>query len=197
MSEFSHAAPLNIEKITPAQWTIEVSIKAKFIRDIPQTFVGRDDVSPFAGEQANPPFSRLAFQVNAKNRFAIRFYDIDNRRHEAVAQGLPVEAGRWYNLAATSDGQPCGSMSMRATETATDFRPRRPCRIPVHTALGCGANDPEWSIGRGRDDETGRPAEFFQGWIDEVRISDVARHPSGFLFAKRPEKAQETKDERY
>ena len=51
------------------------------------------------------------------------------------------------------------------------------------TALGCGRNDAEWSIGRGRDQATGGPGEYFEGWIDEVRISDVAREPAEFLFA--------------
>jgi hypothetical protein len=43
-----------------------------------------------------------------------------------------------------------------------------------------------WSVGRGHYD--GQVRGWFQGWIDEVRICDVALAPQDFLFAKRPEK---------
>ena len=36
-------------------------------------------------------------------------------------------------------------------------------------------------MGRGRVNRT--TCEWFQGWIDEVRISDAALEPSKFLFA--------------
>jgi hypothetical protein len=185
MSQFSHAAPLNVERITPAQWTIEVSVKAKQISNTPQTFVGRDEINPYASYRSNGPLTRLAFQINAKNRFELHFYDIDERRHEVIAQELPVKAAHWYNLAALSDGR-----ALRLYVDAGDrrgYQLRAETALPNtgNTALGCGRNDPEWSIGRGRDDKTGRPGEFFQGWIDEVRISDVARKPAELLFAAR------------
>ena len=44
-----------------------------------------------------------------------------------------------------------------------------------------------WSVGRGYYD--GEVNGWFQGWIDEVRICDVALAPEDFLFANRPEKS--------
>ena len=41
-SRFSHASPLDIQKITPAQWTIEASVKPARLHCGCQTFVGRD-----------------------------------------------------------------------------------------------------------------------------------------------------------
>jgi len=44
-----------------------------------------------------------------------------------------------------------------------------------------------WSVGRGCYD--GGMCRWFQGWIDEVRICDVALTPDDFLFAKQSEKS--------
>ena len=41
-SQFSHAAPLDVQGITPAQWTIEASVQPMVLGKDPQTFVGRD-----------------------------------------------------------------------------------------------------------------------------------------------------------
>ena len=51
------------------------------------------------------------------------------------------------------------------------------------TALGKGQDDAEWTIGRAGN--AGHSADWlrFWGWIDEVRVSDVARGPAEFLFA--------------
>jgi hypothetical protein len=49
------------------------------------------------------------------------------------------------------------------------------------TALGNLSDEAEWSIGRGK--VAGLPNEWFQGWIDEIRISDIALDPFEFLFA--------------
>ncbi len=50
------------------------------------------------------------------------------------------------------------------------------------TSLGSGGDAAEWSVGRGKDEQA-KPVAWFQGWIDEVRISDIARAPAEFLFA--------------
>ena len=147
-----------------------------------QTFFGRD------GDYSNWPRKvppRLAFQITAANRFAIRFADCQNRFHEAVADELPLETVHWYNLAATSDGQ---TLRLYVDLNAGQgYRLQAQTTLPKtgSTALGCGANAPEWSIGRGWNSKTCRTGEYFEGWIDEVRISDVAREPSEFLFSSR------------
>ena len=41
-SQFSHAAPLDIQRITPAQWTVEASVKAAKLTGKAQGFLGRD-----------------------------------------------------------------------------------------------------------------------------------------------------------
>ena len=183
-SRFSHAAPLDAQASAPAQWTIEVSVKAKSLGGTLQTFVGRDGCDRYSSEGPGwiPP--RLAFQITKGSRFAIRFVDCDNRAHEAVGDKMPLEAGHWYNLAATSDGR-----TLRLYVDAIDgkgYGLQAQTALPNtgSTALGSGSNDAEWSIGRGRDQATGKPGEWFEGWIDEVRISDLALDPREFLFCE-------------
>ena len=183
-AEFSHAAPQNIETIEPEQWTVEASVKASRLVGKTQTFVGRDGAGPMDSPRRPRPAARLAFQIASSNRFAIRFIDANRRPHDALASELPLKASHWYHLAATSDGS-----SLRLYVDAGDglgYRLQAETALPKtgSTALGCGSRDAEWSIGRGRNAATGYPGEPFLGWIDEVRISNVARRPDEFLFAK-------------
>jgi ferric-dicitrate binding protein FerR (iron transport regulator) len=182
-SRFSHASPLDIQKITPAAWTIEASVKPAQLRGGRQTFLVRDGTPPW-GKAMEP---RLVFQITAVDRFAIRFVDASNRSHGAVAADLALQENHWYHTAATSDGR-----ALRLYVDALDgrgYQLQATAALPEtgFTALGKVGDDCSWSIGRGRP--AGRPSEWFQGWIDEVRISDVARLPSEFLFARRVSKA--------
>ncbi len=177
-SEFSHAAPLDIQTITPAQWTVEASLNAARLSGEAQTFVGRDTCFTLAF-RGDPP--RLAFKIDAQRRFAIAFFDAEDRRHEALAEEPLVEANRWYHVAATSDGR-----TLRLYVDTLDgrgYQLRAAQELPAQgsTALGKGEDNAEWSVGRGRDGIN--PGEVFQGLIDEVRISDVALKPSDFLFS--------------
>jgi len=181
-SEFSHASPMDVQRITPAQWTIEASVKAAKLLGKAQGFLGRD--ANFTYETTRAP-ARLTFQIDARDRFAISYFDADGRFHEAVAEDLPVEAGRWYHLAATSDGR-----VLRLYVDALDGRgyvQHAATELPAtgSTALGKGQDNAEWTIGRAGN--AGDPANWlrFWGWIDEIRISDIAREPANFLFASK------------
>ena len=121
--------------------------------------------------------------MDAKHRFAIVYFDVENREHKAVAEQPLLQASRWYHVAATSDGR-----TLRLYVDALDGRGyllRASTKLPDQgsTALGKGDDDAEWSIGRGRGGIY--PGKCFHGLIDEVRICDVALGPSEFLFAPR------------
>jgi alpha-L-fucosidase len=182
-SRFSHAAPLDVQAARPPQWTIEASIKANLLDGV-RTFVGRDGCDQSDLTQPGWISPRLAFQINRERHFAIRFVDCAGRTHEAMAESLLVATDTWYHLAATSDGR-----DLRLYVDRNDgrgYRLEARCRLPAvgSTALDAGSGNAEWSIGRGRDPIDGMPGESFVGWIDEVRISDVALEPGKFLFAK-------------
>ena len=179
-SLFSHASPLDVQKIEPQAWTIEASVKAAQMPAKAQPFLVRDGTNSLILPRQPP---RLVFQLNETGRFAISFRDAADRFHETVADGPVAEAGRWYHLAAVSDGR-----QLRLYVDALDNRGyvlRTAKDLPAtgSTALGRGEDDAEWAIGRG--DNVKLPQQQFIGWIDEVRISDIARGPADFLFAPR------------
>ena len=125
--------------------------------------------------------ARLAFQVNSEKRFEIHFADVKGRFHASVVRQIPVQAKHWYHLAAVSDGK-----QLRLyvdTRDGHGYQLAATTALPAdgQTALGKGADDAEWSIGRGRWEIW--PGELFRGLIDEVRVSDVARKPEEFLFS--------------
>lgn len=185
-SEFSHASPLDIQQITPTQWTIEASVKLARFNAGAQTFIVRDgSLQVDRTTEQFPP--RLAFLVNAAKHFAVSFYDVENRFHEAVVSDSPVVAGRWYHVAAASD-----SRQLRLYVDAIDgggYKLRASVALPTSgsTALGKGGDtQSQWCIGRGSS--ATQLTDFFTGLIDEVRVSDVALAPSEFLFAHGPTK---------
>jgi hypothetical protein len=179
-SQFSHAAPYDLQKVTPAQWTVEASVRAAAIGGKVQTFLVRD--AAFTQSPRRGP-SRFVLQINARGRLAVSFFDVCNRLHEAVAEDLAIEARRWYHTAATSDGR-----TLRLYVDTLDGRGyllQAATSLPAHgsTALGKGTNDAEWAVGRGGNESEDQVGPQFHGWIDEVRISDIARGPKDLLFA--------------
>ena len=179
-SRVSHASPIDIQKVKLAQWTIEASVKAKVLNVGTQTFVGRD-----GGNGAV-----MAFRINPQDHFEICFKDVNRREHRAIAN-MAVQANQWYRLAAVCDGHllqlyiDCGDgrgYQLRAVATVT------PKRHGASTVLGPTNPNAEWSVGRGRVNRL--TCEWFQGWIDEVRICDVALPPGELLFAPRGQEKQ-------
>ncbi len=102
---------------------------------------------------------------------------------------MQVKENHWYHLAAVSDG-----LALRLYVDPLDgqgyqLRATTALATAGGTALGVGTATAHWTIGRGRDTD-GRMACWFQGSIDEVRISDVARSPDEFLFSRQGNASQ-------
>jgi hypothetical protein len=193
-SDWSHPSPVDLQAITPTKWTIEASVRPAKLRGENQTFVVRDGTHACAADPKLPPFAMF---ISPQRHFAARFCDVDQRIHLATCLDLTVEENRWYHVAASSDGE-----QLKLYVDVLDgngYRLRSATSLPKtgSTALVRGiwpANAPPqlgfpsiWSVGRGFYD--GQVQDWFQGWIDEVRICDVALAPADFLFAKRPEKS--------
>ena len=123
----------------------------------------------------------MSFRINPQDRFEIYFRDVKHHQHTAVAD-VPLRENQWYHLAAASDGE-----TLRLYVDARDgqgYQLRATAKLNSKrgsTALGATNPNAEWSVGRGRVNRL--TCEWFQGWIDEVRICDVALPPSEFLFA--------------
>ena len=107
-------------------------------------------------------------------------FDADNRTHEAVAADLPVAVNAWYHLAASSDGRMPRLYVDRLDGRGYQLHASAALPVTGSTALGKGNDACQWAIGRGK--AAGYPAECYEGCIDEVRISDVARSPEELLF---------------
>ena len=129
-----------------------------------------------------PP--RLAFQINAAGPFRRPL----SRRRRPPARG--GRRGAWRSRRTTGITWPPASDGrvLRLYVDALDgrgyqLRAARTCRQRAPRRLGKGGDDCVWSIGRGI--VAGHAGEFFQGLIDEVRVSDVALAPAEFLFAKK------------
>ena len=145
-SAFSHASPVDIQRVTPAQWSIEASVKIMELGRT-ETFVGRDGGDIHSSKNKTPC---LAFQITAEGRLAIKFKDVGERLHTALANDFTVEADRWYHVSAVSNGKQLllyvnsidgsGYRQVAATELPEDDS----------TALASGGANAVWSIGRGR-----------------------------------------------
>ena len=133
---------MDLQEITPAEWTIEASVRPKWQCQGPQTFVCRD------GKLGEQPW--LSFQINNLDQFAIRFVDVERRLHEAVASKLKLKTNHWYHLAAISDGR-----TLKLYVDCLDgrgYQLQASTELPKtgSTALG-KSSDPscrEWAIGR-------------------------------------------------
>jgi hypothetical protein len=189
MSQWSQPSGTDLQTITPAAWTIEASVKPAKPGKTFQTFVARDGLNASA---TNSKLTPLGLYVTPNKHFEVRYCDVDRRSHTATAKSLEVRENHWYHVAVTSDGA-----KLKLFVDSLDgkgYIQQAVTALPSagSTALGRGEfpkDDPLvgypfiWAVGRGY--YGGRVGNWFQGWIDEVRICEVALEPSEFLFAKR------------
>lgn len=98
----------------------------------------------------------------------------DAAQNGATVEFSGVAFDQWLFVAGTLDDA-TGKMKLYVngnlvSSTTTSVRP-------------LGALDPNWSPGLSiACDPTGQYGEYFNGWIDEVRLSNVALDPSQFLM---------------
>ncbi len=192
MSAWSKPSRIDLQAITPLRWTIEASVKVAKLNGNFQVFIVRDGINVSA---ADPKCTPLAFHVTPKKRFEILFCNVDGRQHVATAEAVTVEENHWYHVAATSDGENLklyvdslngkgyvlwAVTGLPATGSNALARGAYPTSDPLASLPGAGYPY-IWSVGRGY--YNGQVGNWFPGWIDEVRICDVALEPSDFLFA--------------
>ncbi len=153
---------VDVETITPQQWTIEVVFKSDYLAPY-CTLVGRN------GNFGNA--AALYFSTRNSD-LAIAYRDVDGVYHELqVAAGF--RENTWYRVAAVSDGttlmlyldgELIGLLDL--TVTGTD------------TALAQGYG--QWTVAHGM--WAGNFTDRFYGAIDEIAISDAALSPETFVI---------------
>ncbi len=138
------------------QWTVEASIRPVELGRR-QTIVGEDGKPT---EAANAP---LQLEIRKDNRIAIVAIDSDGKVR-TLASRDPVEKGKWYHVAAMSDGSKMRLYLVEGNrchlQGSTDFSGA----LINHVGT--------WTVGRGF--HAGKIALDARALIDEVRISSIA-----------------------
>lgn len=111
----------------------------------------------------------LFLETNGKLRFQIQN---ENDQGAALSTDVPLALKRWYHVAGTLDDT-TGTMSLYVDgilkkSLVTAYRPYALLNSSANPGLGIGTIQSF--------------SQRFDGFIDEVRISDMALSPSGFLM---------------
>ena len=134
--------------------------------------------------QPGGPLATLALKVRGDNsKLQIELFDQSNtvRSIESIAT---IAAGNWYAAAVVNDGS---TMSLYLDSNDNNGYVLQGS-LPVSGALYQGANNDwshAWTVGRAA--YNGGPADWFDGIIDEVRLSNRPLAVNEFLFEQVPE----------
>jgi hypothetical protein len=151
-------------------WTIEFSLRLRNAHGV-QRLIGRDGNSP--GETRGP-IQILTVGDNNGDTFDVRAEILDGEnKFVDVVSPRTLRIGRWYNVAATASGNRLSLYIDELNGKGYQLAGSKSINGATNATRG------GFSIGRGWN---GAPADWIDGKIDEVRISDVALLPSQFLF---------------
>lgn len=204
-----------ISSMEPAQWTIEATFKLENSGGGYHAIVGRDSYGTATqGLDTNAALSALYLQSTPNNGLAIKFCDVAGYWHDAISatnifqgydwgtnpEGLNTP---WYSIAAVSDGtllrlylfnhnNPGAGYVLIAQDDMVNDNPGS-----TNTALTAGAGSGgDWmhgcfTVARGLYNAGHGDRGY--GFLDEIRISDVALPVTHFLqggMAYDPDPAQ-------
>ena len=129
------------------------------------------------GKDGKPTDSALApLQLKLRNdtdRYQIEVVSTAGTGYEVQTNFVPT-VGEWYSLAATYDGTTM-SLWAKPSSDAGDYELQGSVEVPDI------ASDFTSTLTIGRGFYNGNIGDFFNGNIDDVRVSDVALAPSQFL----------------
>ncbi len=150
-----------------------------------QVIVGKDGKpNPSMNEQI------LALKMRGDtNELQIELFDDSNTLH-GVRSLAPLAANQWYYAAVVNDGTNLSLYLDRNDGNGYVLQGTDP--NPLSGALWSGdpaqsSTDTSWTIGRGMYAGGAGGTDWFDGIIDEVRLSNTVLSPSEFLFAPVPE----------
>ena len=156
-------------------WTVECTFKLDAYGW--RILVGKDgqrgDLGGAVGVEA--PFWLKMIAVN--NHLECLVLD-DTDNFHWLQTLAPIDLGKWYSVAATFDDENIFRLYLKG-EGDADYILQNAVRLNNGVTLG-GYNN-FWTVGRGR--HNGNPVDWFDGIIDEVRISDGALDPVSFIAA--------------
>ncbi|MGE3242563.1 MAG: sugar-binding domain-containing protein [Pirellulales bacterium] len=150
------------------EWTVEVSFAASKLG-------GDQAVVAKCGHLPDAPQPTFQLGVFGKEGL-IELQAVDSQGEmRTIRSRRPAEPGKWYHVAATSDGKQM-KLYLRADDEG-EFTFQGQCDI----IDGLKRVEGTWVVGRGFQD--GEIAHDFSGKVDEVRICTIALEPSELMFA--------------
>ncbi|TWT35932.1 hypothetical protein KOR34_08290 [Posidoniimonas corsicana] len=165
-------------------WTIEASVNFTDSAGW-QTIVGKDGFGQATNGDGNQATLYFQKKGDGSEGFRINYVDVLGNVHLADSTTTAV-AGEWYNLAATNDGSTLRFYVNGVEESATDLTlTSTDTRLAALDESGIAGDDATgdapyvWSIARGMYNDN--HGDRVNGYIDDVRISDVALTPEQFL----------------
>jgi hypothetical protein len=133
-----------------------------------QNMVGKD------GKPTGGPVAPLQLKLRGDTN-KVQIEIIDSALADNHVESInPVVTGKWYNVAAVDNGAAL-SLYLDSNDGAGYVLQGS---VP---SAGLVLLDSTWTVGRGMFNNG--VTDWFDGRIDEVRISDIALSPSQFLFA--------------
>lgn len=173
---FTRDQPLNSFNFSPNgsnAWTVELSLRVRSVTGVNRVF-GRDGNSP--NGETRGPLQILTLGDDGSDTFDIRVEILDGgNTFRDVVSPRTYRTGRWYNIATTANAN-----TLNLYVDALDGKGYQLVGSKaINGALS--ATPGGFSIGRGWNNQ---PADWMNGKVDEVRISDVALKPPQFLFSQ-------------
>ncbi|QDU57984.1 hypothetical protein Pan181_42090 [Aeoliella mucimassa] len=132
-----------------------------------QTMVGRDDADLVSGGGA-----LFYLSLHDNDYFRVALADAAGTDLAVEGTSFTPTTDTWYHVAAVGNAT-AGTLELfvdgNSVGTTTGY-----------TGLYDPTPDTIWTVGRGQWD--GNPVDMLNGYLDDVRVSDVALNPSQFLF---------------
>ena len=181
---YSDGAPINNRQFN--QFTIEASVRFDDV-DGWQTFLGKDGFQ-FPNGDANlaSMYFQLANDAANQDKVAFKVHQADGTFVDLYTQQTVVP-GQWYSFAAILSNDGTAGDADDQTLSLYQYDPASNSYLlqEQENFRGAMANqDRTWTVGRGM--YANNPGDWFDGQIDEIRISDVALPTSQLLAVPEP-----------
>lgn len=162
--------------VGPAGFTLEAAFRPDVVGPLYQGIVSKE------GKPPQGPEGTLALKVRGDTgKLQIELIDNSGARRD-VQSTVPLTAGQWYAAAAVNDGS---TLSLYLNSgSGYELQGTTPVLGALYEGGAANSWDRNWAIGRATYNDA--PADWFDGIIDEVRLSNSALHPSQFLFVPEP-----------
>ena len=160
------------------------TIEASFTSNLPAAF------RAIVGKEARPQGSRplqtfvlktYGFDDTNKGKVFAEFFDGAGNGKQLFTTSA-ILTGQWYSVAVVDNGT-TASLYLNS-HNGSGYVLQQSVAVSGALFQGNPANplwDAAWTVGRGQF--AGNPADWWDGMIDEVRISNTALSPSQFVFA--------------